>query len=556
MWTQHRCKFFVSSKKKNMELEHEHSVLRSVSVVSGMTAISRVLGLVREIAMAYFFGTSALKSAFDIAFIIPNLFRRLFGEGALSSAFVPVFSECLVKQGRERAFHLSAHVISFLVLVLGCVTVLGVVLTYPLAAWLPEGSRWLLPLPMLRIMLPYALLICIAALLSGMLNALGRFAISALTPFLLNVIWIATLFMVAPFFFHAPEGQILILSWAILFAGLAQILFQLPALSGFGFHCRLRFQSLLADKDMRRVLSLMGPAALGIGLIQVNVCVDKFLAFWADPAAPAALEYAERLIYLPLGMFGTAFMTVLLPTFSRQASANDLEALRTTLERAMRNLIVIMAPCSAGLLVLALPVINFVYAMKGGRFDQESAMLSARALAAYAPGLLIFSFQKALTPAFYGLQDLKTPVRISLFALLLNLMLNISSVLILPHGWKHVGIAGSTVVTSLANSIVLGIFLHRRVRAPRIFAFGKTVCKAVTCAFIMAFVSKMVWMLGTRYIAEIGYESKLTEALVMMLTLLVGGGVYGGLMLIVGKREMREMLGEFRHGRRVKGSVK
>ncbi len=527
-------------------------VLRSVSVVSLMTAVSRVLGLVREVTMAYFFGTSALKSAFDIAFIVPNLFRRLFGEGALSSAFVPVFGETLIREGHASAFRFGMRVISMLTVVLGFITTAGILLSFPLARMLPPESRWLIPLPMLRVMLPYALLICIAALLSGMLNTLGKFAIASLTPFLLNLIWIVTLLVVCPFVFRAPEQQIQTLSWAILLAGLAQILFQLPALGRHGFRFRLRFRGMFHDPGVKRVLYLMGPASLGIGLIQINVCIDKVLAFWADPAAPAALEYAERLIYLPLGVFGTAFMTVLLPTFSRQASAGELPAMQATLERSLRNLSVIMAPCSAALFVLALPVILLVYSFRGGRFDETSALLSARALAAYAPGLLVFSFQKAITPAFYGLQDLRTPVRVSLCALVLNITLNVFSVLWLPHGWKHVGIAGSTVLTSLVNAVALVILLRRRTVAPRREAVIPTLLKAVGCSLVMAVGVWRVCTVGMRWADGLGEYVKGAQIGVMALTVLCGVILYGGLMVWVGRGAVWEMVGEFRR-RPVKG---
>ena len=529
-------------------------VLRAVSVVSLMTAVSRVLGLVREIAMAYFFGTSALKSAFDLAFVIPNLFRRLFGEGALSSAFVPVFSESLVKEGRDSALRFAVRVISLLVAVLGAVTVLGILLTWPLAGLLPSDSRWLIPLPMLRIMLPYALLICVAALLSGMLNALGRFAIASLTPFLLNLIWIVTLCVACPLLRGLPDTQIIVLSWAILAAGLAQVLFQLPALAREGFRFRLKFRALLSDPKLRRVLTLMAPAALGIGIIQINVCLDKFLAFWADPAAPAALEYAERIVYLPLGMFGTAFMTVLLPTFSRQAATGDMTLMRETLERAIRNLAVIMAPCSAALLVLALPVISLIYNIKGGRFDETSAVLSARALAAYAPGLLVFSLQKALTPVFYGLQDLKTPVRVSMIGLVLNVTLNVTSVAVLPHGWKHVGIAGSTVLSSLVNGVMLAVLLRRRGAFLRMAGCAGAVVSAVLCAALMAFAALAVHAWCRHVLAQDGTLAKGAEIAAMAVTVAAGMAVYGGAMAAVSRSELREMVGDVRRRKTRKGA--
>ena len=541
----------MKQKQENIEVQAHPRILRSVSVVSFMTAISRVLGLVREIAMAYFFGTTALKSAFDIAFIIPNLFRRLFGEGALSSAFVPVFSETLEKEGREQAFKLAVRVISLLILVLGVITLLGILLTFPLAEILSSESRWQVPLPLLRVMLPYAVLICVAALISGMLNTFGKFGISSLTPFLLNLIWIFTLVISAPFLKGSLVAQIKILCWAILSAGLAQILFQLPALARQGFRFRLAFSGLGQDRALRRVLILMGPAALGIGLIQINVCVDKFLAFWADAAAPAALEYAERIVYLPLGMFGTAFMTVLLPAFSRQAARGDYNMMRATLERAIRNLAVIMAPCSSALIVLALPIVMLIYHFKGGRFDQLSGLLSARALMAYAPGLFVFSLQKAVMPAFYGLQDLRTPVRVSLFGLGLNIVLNVASVLLLPDGWKHVGIAGSTVFTSLVNGVTLAWILHKRIGAPRAAVLFKPVLKAVFCATVMAGVVWVAHGFGCTLMRGCDLNIKIANVLVMIVTIAAGGVSYAGLMFLISRQELMEMAGELWHRRQL-----
>lgn len=519
--------------------------MRSVSIVSFMTAISRVLGLVREQVMAYYFGTSLLKSAFDLAFIVPNLFRRLFGEGALSSAFVPIFSETLAKDGRVRAFTLARRVFALLAVALGVITLLGILLTYPLATWLPPESRWIAPLPMLRIMLPYALLICIAALLSGMLNALGRFAIPALTPFLLNAIWIIALVVVAPLISRLPEARMMVLSWAILFAGLAQILFQLPLLrrEGLGWFL-FHFRGLFADPQLRRVLKLMAPAALGFGIIQINVCLDKMLAFWADPTAPGALEYAERIVYLPLGMFGTAFMTVLLPTFSHQAARGDHGAMAATLERAIRNLAVIMVPCSAALMVLALPIITLIYQFKGGSFDDASAIMSSRALIAYAPGLLVFSLQKAQTPLFYGLQDLKTPVVVSLLGLLLNVTLNISSVILLPMGWKHVGIAGSTVLTSLINGVILALILRKRVGAPRMGGILAPILRAVVAASVMVLGAWQAqrWLLVG---ASAHLPGKFAELVAMFGAVLGGVAVYAIVMWFISRAELREMLGDF-----------
>jgi putative peptidoglycan lipid II flippase len=465
----------------------------------------------------------------------------------LASAFIPVFSETLEKEGREQARLFAMRVITLLTLTLGVITLGGILLTYPLAQVLPPDSRWLLPLPMMRIMLPYALLICVAALIAGMLNTLGRFGVSSFTPFLLNLIWIVTLIGIFPFLCDDPDFRVIVLSWMILLAGLAQILFQIPTLHRHGFRFRLCWSGLFSDPRLMRVLTLMGPAALGMGLIQVNVCVDKLLAFWADPAAPAALEYAERIVYLPLGMFGTAFMTVLLPTFSRQASCGDFPMMRQTLERAMRNMMLIMAPCSAGLLALAFPCIEMIYSTKGGQFNHDSAVLSARALAAYAPGLLVFSFQKAMTPAFYGMQDLKTPLRVSLFGLILNVAFNVTSVILLPHGWKHVGIAGSTVLTSAINGLTLAIILRRKIGAPCTRGILPTLLKVTLAAILMALLAVATHTLLTRWLGVWVGVGKLTQVLSMLGAVAAAALFYGAMTFAFARRELMEMINEFRH---------
>ncbi|MBQ9431800.1 MAG: murein biosynthesis integral membrane protein MurJ [Kiritimatiellae bacterium] len=543
-----------------------HSVLRSASVVGIMTAVSRVLGLVREVAMGYLFGTTPLKSAFDMAFTIPNLFRRLFGEGALSSAFVPLFSESLTKERREESWRFASRVLLALAMLLAAVTAIGIALTFPINEMLPPDSRWRLPMPMLRVMLPYALLICLAATVSGMLNALRSFAIPSLTPFLLNAIWLAVLgtFILFPGIAKMPERQLMILCAAILVAGLAQIFFQWPALRRHGFRFSCGGVMPWRDPRLRQVVALMGPAAIGMGLIQINVCVDKLLAYWVDASAPAALEYAERITYLPLGMFATAFMTVLLPTFSRQAAEGKRWEIRETIERAIRNLGLIMAPCSLALMVLSPMVIRAIYAYDGGKFGDESVLLSSRALSAYAPGLLIFSLQKVMTPAFYGMQDMKTPLKVSMWCLLLNLTLNITSIILLPAGWKHCGIAGSTVFTSLVNCIFLYRLLKPKACMPRLRNFLPSLLKSVLSAALMSASALWFWFWGVGVTSAKNCRSaacniflrqsdKLLQVELLAATVLLGVAVYFGLMAAVGRGELKEMAADLMSRKKKRG---
>lgn len=439
-------------------------LLRKVGVVSAMTGISRVFGLVREVVMAHFFGTSTLQSAFVIAFRIPNLFRRLFGEGALGAAFIPIFTEIEQREGRARAQLFVARILGLLVCVLGLLVGLGILASFGVERWCGEGSRWSEAMPLMRIMLPYAVLICVAAILSAMLNVHDRFAVPSLTPVVLNVVWIAVLVGVCPFLPAAGMWRIGAICWGILLAGVAQVLFQLPELRRVGYGLRLQFSGWFGSPYVRRVLLQMAPASLGIALAQINICLDGWLAFYGARWAPSALEYADRIIYLPLGLFGTAFATVLLPTYTRQFRAGQTGEAMNTLARALRNLMLLMLPMTVGLMLLAEPTVALIY--QRGRFDAQSTIWTARAILAYAPGLLVFSANKVIAPLFYAQQDIRTPVKVASWCILGNVACNVLSVLLLPEGWRHAGIAASTVLSSLLNTVILAVLLARRGLCP------------------------------------------------------------------------------------------
>ncbi len=527
----------------------ERRVLRRASLVGAMTAVSRVVGLLRELFMAYFFGVGVEQSAFVIAFRIPNLFRRLFGEGALGSAFTPVFTEVCHKNGPERAALFAARVMGILVFFLGGIVLLLIGATYAVEPFLAEGSRWLVALPLMRIMLPYAVLICLAAIVSAMLFTQGRFAIASLTPVVLNIVWIAVLCVVCLWLTDDRMTQITIVSWGILLAGAAQVAFQLPALRKAGFRFRLdfSFKAWRESPYIRRVLTLTAPAAMGIGLVQINICIDGWLAYYAAEWAPAALEYADRIVYLPLGMFATAFMTVLLPTFSKQAVAGDLAGLGKTLERALRNLTLVMMPAAIGLGVLSFQTVTLIYAWKGGKFDDTAAMYTARAILFYAPGLIIFSLQKCVTPAFYALQDLKTPVRIGAFCVLLNFTMNLLSIWLLPYGWQHAGMVGSTVISSLVNGSALALILHRRIQAPHVRAFLPTVAQALAAGALMGFTA---WF-GYRFFqCIVPAWGKIADLAVMFATMAASALVYGGALWFLARASVRELLADLPGRRR------
>ena len=524
---------------------HEHKVMRHATVVGVMTGISRIAGLVREQLMAYYFGTSALQSAFVVAFRIPNLFRRLFGEGALTNAFIPVFTEILLKEGKEAASRFVARVMGLQSAVLGVLVTALMVATWLIEPLFPADSRWLIIFPFMRIMLPYALLICQVALVSAMLNTQQQFKISSLTPVILNFVWILAL-VLCPLVSDQPEQRYIFISYAILAAGLCQLAFQVPTLRACGLRLGFDF-SLKAWRESPRihqVLVMLAPTALGAGVDQINICVDGCLAYYAAPWAPSAMEYADRIAYLPLGIFTTAFVTVLMPTYSRLATQNDYEGLKQTMERALRNLAVIVAPAAAVMFFLAPALVELIYVMPNGRFDYTSANFTALALMAYAPGMFTFSFQKCLTPAFFAMRDTRTPLRIGLFCIALNFTLNILSILFLPDGYKHVGLVSSTVISSLVNGCISSHLLHKVKQLPTYAHFMPTALKAFLCSLLMA--ACCVWihrLFGTGL-------NKLMQ--VVSLTVAGGAGalVYCAAMLGIAKEDFMEVIGSLRQRRK------
>ena len=502
-----------------------------------MTLLSRIGGLVREIIMAHFFGTSVLKSAFDIAFMVPNLFRRLFGEGALSGAFIPVFNEKLVHSGKDGANKLAMHVVGLLVVSLSLVVAVGIGITFLLPLVLSTESRWLLPLPMIRILLPYAVLICVAAMVAGMLYSVGRFAISAFAPFILNLVWIVALLLICNFVHVGKERQLMFLCAAILAAGFLQICIQFPVLFREGFYFKPRFSGVFDDPGVMRILTLMGPAALGAGILQVNVCVDKILAFWAGTYGPAALGYAERFIHLPLGIFGAAFMTVLLPAFSRHAAKKEFFRINEDLEDSLVNLTLVMLPCAFGLAALARPVMALVYGSGGGAFNAESATLTSRALCAYVPGLLVFSFNKAIVPAFYGMQDIKTPTKVSLAVLVLNVILNVSCVILFPAGWKHAGIALSTVVCSAVSLITLYLLLRKKIGGIREKRLGSVFVRTLISASLMGYATYRFYL----YLAGLLPLDGMMCFVILLVSVISGVLLYAGLMAVLCTKELSHL---------------
>ena len=517
-------------------LKHAKTI-RSAGVVGSFTLLSRGLGMVRDIIIAYYFGTSLVASAFFVAFTIPNLFRRLFGEGALSAAFIPVLIETRKQEGDKSAWKLVARVVTLSAALLTALSIVGV-LVFSVGLHLPGLSeKWATTFSLARIMFPYVLLICMAALAMAVLNSYRHFATSAFAPCLLNLILIVAMLVAFPIVGDAPSVHAQILAWAVLLAGVAQIAIQIPALKRFG--CPCRFSSRWNDPRVRQVIRLMGPAALGMAVTQFNVLIDRLLALWIGGWAPAALFYSERMIYFPLGVIATAMATVLLPTFSCHAVEEDAESMRETIGHSLRHLIFIMLPAALGLLALAPAILQALFEW-GGSFDARSTLLSARALRLYAPGLVVFSAAKVFVPAFYAMQDTRTPVKTGILSVGLNLAMNIAFILLLPTYWKHAGMALSTVLAEAVGLAVLGTILTRRVKNLQWLGIARGFLRCLLAAAVMGAIAwgiehTLLPLLGARFPAKVAQIATLAAA--------VGGGAATYLLLALLLRfpELREI---------------
>lgn len=436
-------------------------LLRSGLLVSAMTLLSRLLGFVRDQVFAISFGAGPLTDAFFVAFKIPNFLRRLFGEGAFAQAFVPVFTEYRERRSAAALRDLAAHVCGTLGGVLLVVTTFGVAAAPLLVlifapGFADDAERYAAAADMLRITFPYIFFISLVAYAGGMLNSGGRFAVPAFTPVLLNVCLIAAALFAAPHF----ERPIIALAWGVLAAGVVQLAFQLPFLARMGLLPRPRWG--WRHSGVRRILKLMAPAILGSSVAQINLLLDTLIASFLTAGSVSWLYYSDRLVEFPLGVFGIALATVILPRLSADHANRDPARFRRALDWALRMAALIAIPAAAGLALLAAPILASLF--QYGAFTALDTQMAAASLVAYALGLPGFVFIKILAPGFFARQDTKTPVRIGIVALLSNMILNV--LLVVPlvladYAAPHVGLAAATALSAWLQALMLYRCLRR-----------------------------------------------------------------------------------------------
>lgn len=431
------------------------NLVKSTSVVAGMTMISRIFGFVRDMVTASFFGAGAAFDAFSVAFKIPNFMRRLFAEGSFSQAFVPVLAAYQKKNTQEELQRFINAMCGTLGLTLLVVTILGI-LASPLIVrvfapgFVTSGDRFDLAVTMLRITFPYLMLVSLTAFSGAILNTHSRYAVAAFTPVILNISMIAATIWLAPQF----ATPIIALAWGVFIAGVIQLLFQLPFLKQMKLMPRPRID--FKDPGVRRVLKLMVPALFGVSVGQVNLLVDTLFASLLMVGSVSWLYYSDRVMEFPLGVFGVAISTVILPHLSRHHADQSEESFSLTIDWGLRAVLLVGIPAGVSLAVMSGPMLSTLF--QHGHFDANSVLMARKSLTAFAIGITPFMLVKILAAGFYAKQDLRTPVKVGVIAMIVNTILNI--LLIWPLA--HAGIALSTSLAAIVNTGFLFYLLRKR----------------------------------------------------------------------------------------------
>jgi len=426
------------------------NLLKSLAAVSSITMLSRVLGFVRDTIMARIFGAGIASDAFVVAFKLPNLLRRIFAEGAFSQAFVPILAEYKTQKGEEATRTFVAYVAGQLTLILALVTLLGV-LAAPWIVWASapgfsdNPERFELTSDLLRVTFPYILLISLSSFASALLNTWNRFAVPAFVPTLLNVSMIVFALFLTPYF----DPPIMAMGWAVLVGGLLQLLYQLPHLRKIGLLVLPRLN--LRDSGVWRVLRQMGPAILGVSVAQISLIINTIFASFLVAGSVSWMYYADRLMELPSGVLGVALGTILLPSLAKTHAAEDPAAYSKLLDWGLRLCILLALPCALALALLAEPLVVSLF--QYGNFTATDADMTQRALLAYSLGLMGMLLVKVLAPAFYARQDIRTPVRIAMFTLLMTQLMNLLFIFVIPLA--HAGLALSIGLAACLNAGLL-----------------------------------------------------------------------------------------------------
>ncbi|MEN6639014.1 MAG: murein biosynthesis integral membrane protein MurJ [Smithella sp.] len=490
-------------------------VAKAAGIVGAATMVSRVLGVVRDMVIAAFFGASWMTDAFWVAFRIPNMLRRLLGEGSLTVSFVPVFTEYLQKKTKAETVELADNAFTILSVILAAVSVLGILLSPLIVGLIAPGfiarpEQFALAVFLNRLMFPYIFFIALVALCMGILNSFRHFTTPALSPVMLNIAMIA-----AALTLHKAFAQpITSLAVGVLIGGVLQLAMQWPVLRKFGVKFKFRFN--LHHPGIRQIGVLMLPAILGAGVGTINVFVGTVLASLLPGGSVTYLFYADRIMEFPLGIFAIAIGTAALPSFSKHVAAGQMDELKSGISFSLRLMLFLTIPSMAALMALHLPIISVLF--QRGAFDVQAAVYTGQALFCYALGLWAYAMLRVFVSAFYSLQDSKWPLKAAVITLIVNVVFSLA----LMYPLKHNGIALAGSISAAVNVLTLAFVLRNKIGSFLDRAFYTSVFKIILSS---------VFMLGTIGLIEYvmpwntsaGFKSRLTY---LASTILAGAGAY------------------------------
>ena len=517
---------------------------RSAGVFGLATITSRILGLVREQVMAYYFGAGDANDAFRIASRIPNLVRDLFAEGAMSAAFIPTFTRQLTLHGRERSWRLANSVINALVIVTAVIVVLAIIFAKPLVSMYAGNfsgvpGKLELTIFLARIVTPFLTLVAVAAVFMGMLNSLGHFFVPALSPAMFNVAGIIMSVTLIPFAPKLGVQPITIVAMATIVGGLLQLVIQWPPLRKEGF----RYEPTLDLKDdgLRRVLLLMGPGTLGMAATQINVLVNSMLATSQGTGAVSWLDFAFRLMYLPIGLFGVSIGAAATPAISRLVAQQDFAQIRKTIANALGLMMFLNVPATVGLIVLANPIISVIF--EHGRFTPSDTEATAAALQLYAVGLVGYSVVRIISPTFYALGRSRIPVFVSASSVFVNIALNVT----LAHFLGYKGLALGTSITAILNAVLQVVLLRREIKGIEGGRIAASLARVIVASVVMGVVAWGALALLTSYVPGHALPLRIMRLLATIVLSLASLGAVAHVLRIPEYGEAREMfVGRFR----------
>jgi putative peptidoglycan lipid II flippase len=513
--------------------EHNHRLVRSTLAVSGPTFLSRIFGYIRDLIQAFYMGTGRGMDAFTIAYTIPNLLRRLTGEGAMTAAFIPVFTQLKKEKSREELWRF-AHVFFFnLSLIMAVITVLGIIFSPILVRFLSIGfkdiaGKWDLTVALTRIMFPYTFLVSLAALAMAILNSFHKFFVPAFTPVLFNL----SIITVAVVFASRAEEPSFVFAAGVVVGGVFQLAFQLPFLWRQG----MRFKPIFSFSHpaVRKVGKLMIPGIFGAGLYQINFAISRMIASLLEEGSVSALYYAARVQELTLGLFSIALSIALLPTFSDLAASQDINGMKRTLIYSFRLIFIVTFPAMVGLLILNRPIIQVLF--QRGEFNEQSTVMSASCLFFFAMSLPFISGVRIMAPAFYSLKDIKTPVFVAAFIMVVYISLSF----LLMDPLRAGGIALALSIASVCNFVMLFYLLERKIGRIKKKRILTAAFKSASCS---AGMGLLVWYFIKHF--DFGRLIFIQRLGVLAAAIILGIGVYILLNLLFGRSDLKSLRNAF-----------